>query len=119
MNAEPAPAPRSLAPGTQLGPYTVIAPLGAGGMGEVFRARDTRLGREVAIKILPTAVYVPSYWFSLVHAGLGDVEETLRWLERAYQERSTILAYLRIDPRLRLVRDNPRFVALSRRIAGD
>src|ERR1700674_3441054 len=42
-----------LAPGTQLGPYEVVAPLGAGGMGEVYRARDTRLERTVAIKILP------------------------------------------------------------------
>ncbi|HEX9186846.1 MAG TPA: serine/threonine-protein kinase, partial [Vicinamibacteria bacterium] len=39
--------------GTRLGPYEVMAPLGAGGMGEVYRARDTRLGREVAIKVLP------------------------------------------------------------------
>ena len=42
-----------LTPGTRLGPYEVLAPLGAGGMGEVFRARDTRLAREVAIKALP------------------------------------------------------------------
>src|SRR6266849_616437 len=42
-----------LAPGTQLGPYEIGAPLGAGGMGEVYRARDTRLERSVAIKILP------------------------------------------------------------------
>ena len=40
--------------GTRLGPYEVISPLGAGGMGEVYRARDTRLGRDVAIKVLPT-----------------------------------------------------------------
>src|SRR5437879_13752145 len=44
-----------LAEGTRLGPYQVLAPIGAGGMGEVYRARDTRLGREVAIKILPAA----------------------------------------------------------------
>src|SRR5262250_3473469 len=43
----------SLAVGTKLGPYEVVAPLGAGGMGEVYRARDTRLERSVAIKILP------------------------------------------------------------------
>src|SRR5712692_1080058 len=43
----------ALAPGTKLGPYEVQSPLGAGGMGEVYRARDTRLERTVAIKILP------------------------------------------------------------------
>src|ERR1700691_1733864 len=43
----------ALVPGTKLGPYEIVALLGAGGMGEVYRARDTRLQRTVAIKILP------------------------------------------------------------------
>lgn len=58
---EQAPAPvaaprsaRALSINTRLGPYEVMAFIGAGGMGEVYRARDTRLGRNVAIKVLPT-----------------------------------------------------------------
>ncbi len=45
----------SLAAGTRIGPYEIVAPIGAGGMGEVYRARDTRLDRDVAIKVLPEA----------------------------------------------------------------
>jgi eukaryotic-like serine/threonine-protein kinase len=43
----------TLAAGSRLGPYEIVSPLGAGGMGEVYRARDTRLERTVAIKVLP------------------------------------------------------------------
>ena len=46
----------ALKPGTQLGPYEITAPLGAGGMGEVYRATDTKLKRDVAIKVLPDDV---------------------------------------------------------------
>ena|SRR3981081_2617688 len=46
----------SLPSGTKLGPYEIVCAIGAGGMGEVYRAKDTRLGRDVAIKVLPEAL---------------------------------------------------------------
>jgi hypothetical protein len=46
----------TLGPGVHLGPYEIVSPLGSGGMGEVYRARDTKLGRDVAIKVLPSSL---------------------------------------------------------------
>lgn len=50
----------SLAPGTRLGPYDIATSIGAGGMGEVYRARDPRLQRDVAVKVLPAHVAADS-----------------------------------------------------------
>src|SRR5438046_8216933 len=52
----------SLSPGARLGAYEIVAPLGAGGMGEVYRARDTRLGRDVAIKVLRESLVSGTVW---------------------------------------------------------
>jgi len=60
--------------------------------------------------------YVPSYYFALVYTGLGEEDRAFEWLERAYQERSTVLAYLRLDPRLAPLRSDPRYSDLVRRI---
>src|ERR1700683_430169 len=57
-----------LASGTKLGPYEIVSAIGAGGMGEVYRARDTRLGRKVAIKILPSH--------------LSEDEKSKQWFDR-------------------------------------
>ena len=52
-----------LSAGDKLGPYEILAPIGAGGMGEVYRAKDTKLDREVAIKVLPAAfAQIPNGW---------------------------------------------------------
>src|SRR5271155_1708753 len=49
----------TLTAGTRLGPYEILAPIGAGGMGEVYRGRDTRLGRDIAIKVLSERFATP------------------------------------------------------------
>src|SRR5438552_2461674 len=59
-----------LSPGERLGPYEILSAIGAGGMGEVFRATDTRLHRTVAIKVLP-------------HDKIGDPNRKLRFLQEA------------------------------------
>src|SRR6516165_2239130 len=53
--ARPHNAPLAITPGTRLGPYEILSAIGAGGMGEVYRARDSKLKRDVAIKVLPEA----------------------------------------------------------------
>src|SRR4029077_7176505 len=65
-----------LIPGTRLGPYEILALLGAGGMGEVYRARDPRLSREVAIKVLPD--------------GLASDPERLKRFEREARSASSL-----------------------------
>jgi hypothetical protein len=59
---------------------------------------------------------VPCYYFALIYTGLGERDRAFERLERAYQERSTVLAYLRLDPRLAPLRSDPRYADLVRRL---
>lgn len=61
--------------------------------------------------------YVPSYAIALVYAGLGDNDHAFTWLEKAYDDRSTSMAFLRSDPELSSLHSDPRFEPLARRIS--
>lgn len=60
--------------------------------------------------------FVTAYGMALVHAGLGDKEEAFAWLEKAFEERSHWLVWLRLDPRWNNLRGDPRFDALVQRM---
>jgi tetratricopeptide (TPR) repeat protein len=60
--------------------------------------------------------YVSAYWRAIIYVGLGEKEQAFAWLERAYQEHATRLAFLKVDPRLDPLRSDPRFRELLQRI---
>jgi tetratricopeptide (TPR) repeat protein len=78
--------------------------------------------RDEALKLLDQLMemsasrYVDAYYIATIHAGLGDVHRTLDWLERAYEQRSPSMVFLKIAPFTDGVRDDPRFQSLLRRM---
>ncbi len=60
--------------------------------------------------------YLPSYWIALLYTGLGDQTEAMRWLDRAYEERSSWLVWIKVEPRFDRLRENPAFLSLLRRM---
>jgi tetratricopeptide (TPR) repeat protein len=65
---------------------------------------------------LSTERYVPSYNIALIYNGLGEREQTLAWLERAYEQRDARLIFLKVEPKWNNLRSDPRFVDLLRRV---
>jgi TolB-like protein/class 3 adenylate cyclase len=60
--------------------------------------------------------YLPSYWIALIFAGLGDADQATAWLDRAYDERSSWLVWIKVEPRFDGLRSDPRFVSLLQRM---
>ncbi|MCI4331979.1 MAG: tetratricopeptide repeat protein [Thermoplasmata archaeon] len=63
--------------------------------------------------------YTPSYWLALVYTGLGDADQAIAWLERAYEERSSWLLWIKVEPRFDPLRSDPRFATLLLRMRLD
>ncbi len=68
------------------------------------------------LKTISTGKYVPSSNIALVELGLGNVDETLTWLEKAYEERDVHMVFLTVDPKFDSLRNNPRFIGLLERM---
>lgn len=83
--------------------------------------------REEAEKILQELLnlhnsgeaYLPPLYIALVYLGLGELDKSTDWTEKAYQERSSYLVYLKVDPKLDALRSQPRFVALMKKVGFD
>lgn len=105
-----------------LEPISTVSNNRKASLGHVYAMAGKTAKARTVLRALHAAAdrsYVPSYWFALMHAGLGERDQALRYLERAYEERSTVLAYLLIDPRLAPLRGDPRFLALAQRLGGE
>ena len=78
--------------------------------------------REEALRLLgdlqarAREKYVPSYWIALVHTGLGDLDKAIEWMNKAYAERSAWLAWSNVEPRFDVLRGDPRFRELLRKV---
>jgi TolB-like protein/Tfp pilus assembly protein PilF len=79
---------------------------------------DTRDARKVLDDLIQRSKirYVPAYAIATIYAALGEREHVLEWLQKGYEDRSTSMAYLKVDPVLKDFRSDPRFVSLAQRI---
>jgi DNA-binding SARP family transcriptional activator len=88
-------------------------------LGSVYAlSKKRRKALKVIDELKETAKrrYVSPFFFALIYVSLGEKEESFNWLEKAYEDRSDLLTYLKIDPRLDSLRTDPRFLSLLRRV---
>ena len=78
--------------------------------------RDKAQGSLTELTTLSKASYIDPYYFAMVYAGLEDKDQTFAWLEKAFQDRSTYLIWLKVEPLFYPMHDDPRFQNLLRRI---
>jgi hypothetical protein len=78
--------------------------------------RDAESARVDELRALSKQRYVSSYYFALIHAGLGEKDQAFAWLEKTYEERSGAAPYLKVNPIWDPLRSDPRFQELLRRI---
>ncbi|MEX1071909.1 MAG: tetratricopeptide repeat protein [Anaerolineales bacterium] len=98
------------------------SPMALSVMGHVFASAGRKEEAEALLKKLKERAenrYVPSYWVALIYVGLENKEEAFTWLERAYSERSSWLAWIKVEPRFDPLRADSRFVSLLKRMGLD
>jgi adenylate cyclase len=91
-------------------------------LGHAFAASGNRTDALKIAKLLKSRAskqYVPSYWIALIYLGLQAKDEAFSWLNRAYRERSSWLAWIKVEPRFDALRSDDRFTALLRRMKLD
>src|SRR2546427_953358 len=88
----------------------------------VSRIKQNKLSAVIVVlllaelKELSKRRYVAPYWIAMIHVGLGEKDEAFAWLEKAYQERSWFLVWIKMDPQVDSLRSDSRFTDLMRRI---
>ena len=89
-------------------------------IGHLYAVSGNRTGAERVIrdlKKLSNQKYVNPFEIALIYVGLGDKDNAFEWLDKAYQQRSDMLVYLNVDPRLDVIRHEPRFIGLVKKVA--
>jgi TolB-like protein/DNA-binding winged helix-turn-helix (wHTH) protein/Flp pilus assembly protein TadD len=95
------------------------APLMVAGLGHAYAVANKKLEAQNVLRQLSEQSknqYVSPFYMALIHEGLGDTEKAMDWLDKAYQDRSNGLIFLKVDPELDSLRSNPRFKNLQQRL---